>query len=81
MTIFSQSVPIGVVTFNGTEGRIQTVTKKVYMAMKYVVVRLYFVQGGLKLRKFEFSYTGRNLQEEYGVVDLDGNVGFDIAFR
>ena len=51
------------------------------MAMKYVVVRLYFVQGGLKLRKFEFSYTGRNLQEEYGVVDLDGNVGFDIAFR
>lgn len=81
MTIFSQSVPVGVVTFNGTEGRIQTVTKKVYMAMKYVVVRLYFVQGGLKLRKFEFSYTGRNLQEEYGVVDLDGNVGFDIAFR
>ena len=79
MTIFSQSVPVGVVTFNGTNGEIRTMNKKVYMATQYIVVRLYFVQGGVNLHKFVFTDTGKDIQKD--IVELDGNPEFDFALR
>ncbi len=79
MTIFSQSVPVGVVTFNGTNGEIRTMNKKVYMATQYIVVRLYFVQGGVNLHKFVFTDTGKEIQKD--IVELDGNPEFDFALR
>lgn len=79
MTIFSQSVPVGVVTFNGTDGETRTIDKKVYMATQYIVVRLYFVQGGVEIHKFTFTDTGKNIQHD--VTELDGNPEFDFALR
>ena len=79
MTIFSQSVPVGVVTFNGTDGETRTIDKKVYMATQYIVVRLYFVQGGVKIHKFTFTDTGKNIQQD--AMELDGNPEFDFALR
>ena len=79
MTIFSQSVPVGVVTFNGTDGEIRTMEKKVYMATQYIVVRLYFVQSGVNSHKFVFTDTGKDIQKD--IVELDGNPEFDFALR
>lgn len=79
MTIFSQGVPVGVVTFNGTDGETRNIDKKVYMATQYIVVRLYFVQGGVKIHKFTFTDTGKNIQQD--TMELDGNPEFDFALR
>ena len=79
MTIFSQGVPVGVVTFNGTDGETRNIDKKVYMATQYIVVRLYFVQGGVKIHKFTFTDTGKNIQQD--AMELDENPEFDFALR
>ncbi len=49
------------------------------MATQYIVVRLYFVQGGVKIHKFTFTDTGKNIQQD--AMELDGNPEFDFALR
>ena len=77
--VYKRQVAVGVVTFNGTDGETQTIDKKVYMATQYIVVRLYFVQGGVKIHKFTFTDTGKNIQQD--AMELDGNPEFDFALR
>lgn len=78
MTIFTQSVPVGVVTFNGTDGVWKTHTKRVCVATKYVVVRLYFAQSGVELDKITLRLVEES-KEEGAPLDVEG--GYDMAFR
>lgn len=48
VSLFYQSTPNGVFTFNGTGGRDRTIEKKVVLKTKYSVLRLYFGQNGLR---------------------------------
>ncbi len=56
MTLFYQSVPMAVFTFNGTEGKWDTRQKKVIIHNKNAVFRLYFAQNGLKAKQIKFTF-------------------------
>lgn len=51
-----QGVPMGVFTFNGTDGKWVTQTKKLIMTNQYEVFRLAFGQNGLHLKSISFHY-------------------------
>lgn len=78
MTIFTQSVPVGVITFNGTDGVWKTLTKRVCVATKYVVVRLYFAQSGVELDKITLRLVEPS-KDEGAPFDVEG--GYDMSFR
>ena len=52
VTIFTQSVPIGVLTFSGTNGEWKELKRRVCMTNKYSVLRLHFAQSGVKMESF-----------------------------
>lgn len=54
ITIYCQSTPIGVFTWNGTGGKWTVQQKKILLKSKYEVVRLYFGQNGVQLKKLTF---------------------------
>ena len=56
MTLFYQSVPMAVFTFNGTAGKWDTRQKKVIIHNKNAVFRLYFAQNGLKAKQIKFTF-------------------------
>lgn len=56
VSLFYQSTPSGVFTFNGTGGQWHTIEKKVIPKTKYSVYRLYIGQNGLKLKEIKFIY-------------------------
>ena len=51
-----QGAPMGVFTFNGTDGKWVTQTKKLFMTNQYEVFRLSFGQNGLHLKSISFHY-------------------------
>lgn len=77
VTIFTQSVPVGVLTFNGTNGEWKAMKRRVCISNKYVIIRLHFAQSGVVLKELTF-----NLLEQGGDADaLEGTSGeFDIRF-
>jgi len=55
VTIFVQSTPVGVFTWNGTGGKWAVQQKRILLHSKYAVVRLYFGENGLQLKKLKFT--------------------------
>lgn len=62
VTLFYQSVPNAVFTFNGTGGSWHTIEKKVILKNKYSALRLYFAQNGLTPKEIRFQFD-RPLEE------------------
>ncbi len=62
VTLFYQSTPNAVFTFNGTGGRWHSIEKKTVLKTKYSVLRLYFGQNGLTPREIRFTFD-KPLQE------------------
>lgn len=56
VTLFYQSVPNAVFTFNGTGGAWHTIERKVILKNKYSVLRLYFAQNGLIPKEICFRF-------------------------
>lgn len=56
VTLFYQSVPNAVFTFNGTGGAWHTIDRKVILKNKYSVLRLYFAQNGLIPKEICFRF-------------------------
>ena len=56
VTIFSQSTPVGVFTWNGTGGKWTAQRKRVLLMSKYTTARLYFGESGVKLQKMKFIF-------------------------
>ena len=56
VTLFYQSIPNAVFTFNGTGGAWRTIEKKVLLKNKYSVLRLYFAQNGLMPKEICFRF-------------------------
>lgn len=78
VTVFTQSVPVGVITFNGTGGEWKSITKRVCMATKYVLVRLYFAQSGVRLQEMKLHLIEK-VKDEGSPMDVEGE--YDMAFR
>lgn len=55
-TLFYQSIPMAVFTFNGTGGKWDSREKKVILHNKYAVLRMYFAQNGLKVKEIRFTF-------------------------
>ncbi len=77
MTIFTQSVAVGVITFNGTEGRERSVTKRVCIATKHVVVRFYFAQSGVRLKELQLRLV-EPVKKDGLPTDVEGE--YDMGF-
>lgn len=77
MTVFTQSVPVGVITFNGTGGEWNFVTKRVCIATRYVVVRLYFAQSGVQLKEMRLKLVEK-LKDGSTPMDVEGE--YDMGF-
>ena len=56
VTLFYQSVPFAVFTFNGTGGQWHCLERKTVLRNKYSVMRLYFGQNGLMPKEIHFSF-------------------------
>lgn len=78
VTLFTQSVPVGVITFNGTEGEWKSMKKKTFIATKYVVARLYFAQSGVKLKEIHFHLMEKAVVEG-STPEVTGQ--YDMSFR
>lgn len=55
-TLFYQSVPMAVFSFNGTKGELDSRIRKVVLHNKYAVLRLYFNQNGLDAKEIKFTF-------------------------
>ena len=55
-TVFYQSVPMAVFTFNGTGGQWRTMEKKIVLHNKYAALRVYFAQNGLDVKEIKFIF-------------------------
>lgn len=78
VTIFTQSVPVGVITFNGTGGNWKNVKKRVCIATKYVVVRFHFAQSGVELGEMSLRLVEK-VKDEANPMDVEGE--YDMGFR
>ena len=67
ITIYCQSTLIGVFTWNGTGGKWTVQQKKLLLKSKYEIVRMYFGQSGVQLKKFTF----RMEKEIKDIVNID----------
>lgn len=56
VTLFYQSIPNAVFTFNGTGGAWHTIERKVMLMSKYSILRLYIAQNGLTLKEIHFRF-------------------------
>lgn len=62
VTLFYQSVPFAVFTFNGTGGAWHSLERKTVLRNKYSVMRLYFGQNGLAPKEIHFQFD-KSLEE------------------
>lgn len=53
LSVFSQGIPTGTFTWQGTKGEWSKITKKAFTDSRYVILRLYFPQSGLKLKQLD----------------------------
>nr|MDE6086794.1 fibronectin type III-like domain-contianing protein [Oscillospiraceae bacterium] len=61
MTLFIMGTASGTFTWNGTDGKPMTFSKKVPMFSKFNAIRLYFSQSGLHMRQITFRYLGEDV--------------------
>lgn len=78
MTVFAQSVPIGSITFNGTSGQWETVTKRICIGAKYGVLRLHFAQSGARLKTMRFRLVEK-AEDENNPMEVSGE--YEMGFR
>lgn len=78
MTVFAQSVPIGAITFNGTGGQWQTITKRICIGAKYGVLRLHFTQSGARLKTIRFQLVEK-AEDENNPMEVSGE--YEMGFR
>ena len=55
ITIFVQSTPVGVFTWNGTGGKWTVQSKRILLHSRYSIVRMYFGESGVQLQKLRFT--------------------------
>ncbi|MCI7566433.1 MAG: glycoside hydrolase family 3 C-terminal domain-containing protein [Treponema sp.] len=56
LTIFFQGFPVASFTFNGTDGKDVTLTKKLIFPTRFCVNRLYVASNGVKLKSLKLKY-------------------------
>lgn len=56
VTLFHQSIPMAVFSFNGTDGKWDSRTRKIMLHNKYPIFRMYFGQNGLDVREIKFVF-------------------------
>lgn len=56
MTVFYTSIPIRVVTFNGSDGQDVTTKTQFMFFNKYSIFRLHFGKRGLKMKRLKFTF-------------------------
>lgn len=56
ITLFYQSIPMAVFSFNGTGGEWDSRTRKTVLHNKYPIFRMYFGQNGLDVREIKFTF-------------------------
>lgn len=78
MTVFAQSVPIGTITFNGTGGQWETITKRICIGAKYGVFRLHFAQSGVRLKTMRFRLVEK-AEDENNPMEVSGE--YEMGFR
>lgn len=57
VTLFSVGTASGTFTWNGTGGKPVSFSKEIPMFSRYVAIRLYFAQSGLKMHSIKFELT------------------------
>ena len=55
VTVFSMGTASGTFTWNGTDGKPVSFTKKIPLFSRYTAMRLYFAQSGLKMQSIRFA--------------------------
>jgi len=55
-TLFYQSIPMTVFTFNGTKGAWESREMKALLHNKYSIFRMYFAQNGLEVKEIRFTF-------------------------
>lgn len=78
VTIFTQSVPVGVVTFNGTDGEHRELNRRVFVSNKYVIIRMHFAQSGVNFDKLSFSLSEKI--DEARIQEAAETKKYDIRF-
>ncbi len=56
ITLYYTSIPVRVITFNGTEGRDVTMTSEAGLIAKHSVFRMHFGKRGLRLKSLKLTY-------------------------
>ena len=56
VTLFYQNIPMAVFSFNGTEGKWDSRTRKAVLHNKYPLFRMYFGQNGLEVKEIKFTF-------------------------
>ena len=69
LTIFFQGFPVASFTFNGTEGKDVTLTKKLIFPTRFCVNRLYVASNGVKLKSLKLKYISSKAD--------NADIGFD----
>lgn len=69
-TLFYQSVPMAVFSFNGTSGKLDSRVRKAVLHNKYAVLRMYFGQNGLDVKEIKFTFD-KPLEE---IQDVDSYI-------
>lgn len=56
ITVYYTSIPMGVITFTGTDGAVVTKKKDIGLLNKHSIFRLHFGKRGLKLHELRFTF-------------------------
>ncbi|MCM1143875.1 MAG: glycoside hydrolase family 3 C-terminal domain-containing protein [Blautia sp.] len=70
VTLLNNGSPQAVFTFNGTEGNVVQLEKKLVFFSKYAVIQLYFAQNGLDIKEISFTLD----KPIYEIPDLNAYV-------
>ena len=61
VTIFSVGTPFGTLTFSGTNGEVAEKSLEIPMFSRFISMKMFFAQSGLKLRSVDFELTDKVL--------------------
>lgn len=64
LSVFSQGIPAGTFTWQGTGGIWSKITKTAFSDSKYIILRLFFPQSGLKIKELELCFLAPGNQVE-----------------
>ena len=61
VTIFSVGTPFGTLTFSGTNGGVAEKSLEIPMFSRFISMKMFFAQSGLKLHSVDFELTDKVL--------------------